>query len=224
MRRDHPPECQRKSRCRCGRRCGRARIAALNVRSSDLCFCSRFVRLTSSLSPILPTYYQFQQLLSSFRRSCIPLSQPPLTSLGRRRKIRCIYQADNPDVCSECFARGSRCIDQESANPEVIVDHRKNLRERVSRLEALVDSLLEEKTVKSESPSQQSRSQSLADTTSPKNVYTRDFPPTPLSSEDSSNILKDSQKVPSSGRHHIPILSIFEDAVSDRVCRLHCAC
>jgi len=133
----------------------------------------------------------------------------------RRRKIRCIYQADNPDVCSECFARGSRCIDQESANPEVIVDHRKNLRERVSRLEALVDSLLEEKTVKSESPSQQSRSQSLADTTSPKNVYTRDFPPTPLSSEDSSNILKDSQKVPSSGRHHIPILSIFEDALND---------
>jgi hypothetical protein len=224
VRRDHPPECQRKSRCQCGRRCGRARIAALNVRSSDLCFCSRFVRLTSSLSPILPTYYQFQQLLSSFRRPCIPLSQPPLTSLGRRRKIRCIYQADNPDVCSECFARGSRCIDQESANPEVIVDHRKNLRERVSRLEALVDSLLEEKTVKSESPSQQSRSQSLADTTSPKNVYTRDFPPTPLSSEDSSNILKDSQKVPSNGRHHIPILSIFEDAVRDRFCRLHCAC
>lgn len=224
MRRDHPPECQRKSRCRCGRRCGRARIAALNVRSSDLCFCSRFVRLTLSLSPILPTYYQFEQLPSSFRRPCIPLSQPPLTSLGRRRKIRCIYQADNPDVCSECFARGSRCIDQESANPEVIVDHRKNLRERVSRLEALVDSLLEEKTVKSESPSQQSRSQSLADTTSPKNVYTRDFPPTPLSSEDSSNILKDSQKVPSNGRHHIPILSIFEDAVRDRFCRLHCAC
>ncbi|KAH7391784.1 hypothetical protein BKA66DRAFT_391864, partial [Pyrenochaeta sp. MPI-SDFR-AT-0127] len=46
---------------------------------------------------------------------------------GRRRKIRCIYQSDNPDVCSECFARGSRCIDQEHANPEVIVDHRKNL-------------------------------------------------------------------------------------------------
>ncbi|KAF3005720.1 hypothetical protein E8E13_006098 [Curvularia kusanoi] len=136
----------------------------------------------------------------------------------RRRKIRCIFQADNPDVCSECFARGSRCIDQESANPDVIVDHRKNLRERVSRLEALVDSLLEEKTVKSESPSQQSRSQSQADTTSPRSVFiTKDtFPPTPLSSEASSNILKDSQRVPSSeGRHHIPILSIFEDALND---------
>lgn len=132
--------------------------------------------------------------------------------LGRRRKIRCIFQSDNPDVCSECFARGSRCIDQESANPDVIVDHRKNLRERVSRLEALVDSLLEDKTVKSESPSHESR----AETASPRNVYTKDtFPPTPLSSEASSNILRDSQRVPStSARHHIPILSVFEDAVS----------
>lgn len=117
-------------------------------------------------------------------------------------------------MCSECFARGSRCIDQESANPEIIVDHRKNLRERVSRLEALVDSLLEDKTVKSESPSHQSQSQ--AETASPRNVYTKDtFPPTPLSSEASSNILRESQRVPStSNRHHIPILSVFEDAVS----------
>ncbi|KAF3041413.1 hypothetical protein E8E11_002384 [Didymella keratinophila] len=131
----------------------------------------------------------------------------------RRRKIRCIFQSDNPDVCSECFARGSRCIDQESANPEVIVDHRKNLRERVSRLEALVDSLLEDKTVKSESPSHQSQTNSA----SPRNVYTKDtFPPTPLSSEASSNILRDSQRVPSTGaRHHIPILSVFEDALND---------
>ena len=82
----------------------------------------------------------------------------------------------------------------------------------MSRLEALVDSLLEEKTVKSESPSQQSQ----AETASPRNVYLKDaLPPTPLSSEASSNILRDSQRVPSqNGRHHIPILSVFEDAVS----------
>ncbi|KAI8935921.1 hypothetical protein NX059_007429 [Plenodomus lindquistii] len=135
----------------------------------------------------------------------------------RRRKIRCIFQPDNPDVCSECFARGSRCIDQEHANPEVIVDHRKNLRERVSRLEALVDTLLEDKTVKSESRSQ---SQSVADTASPKapNVYSKDiFPPTPLSSESSSNMFKTSrqQRVVSDRGHHIPILSVFEDALND---------
>ncbi|CAO2648924.1 Nn.00g098730.m01.CDS01 [Neocucurbitaria sp. VM-36] len=137
----------------------------------------------------------------------------------RRRKIRCIFQPDNPDVCSECFARGSRCIDQEHANPEVVVDHRKNLRERVSRLEALVDTLLEDKTVKSESRSH-SQSQSIADTSSPKapNPYTKDtFPPTPLSSEASTNVfqLTNNQRVPSDRGHHIPIISVLEDAFND---------
>lgn len=133
-----------------------------------------------------------------------------LTLIGRRRKIRCIFAPDNPDVCSECFARGSRCIDQENANPDVIVDHRKNLRERVSRLEALVDSLLEDK----------SESRSQADTSSSKtpNLITRDtFPPTPLSSEASSSILPNLQpqlqRAASDRGHHVPILSIFEDAV-----------
>ncbi|KAF1845758.1 uncharacterized protein K460DRAFT_377112 [Cucurbitaria berberidis CBS 394.84] len=137
----------------------------------------------------------------------------------RRRKIRCIFQADNPDVCSECFARGSRCIDQEQANPEVVVDHRKNLRERVSRLEALVDTLLEDKTVKSESHSH-SQAQSIADTSSPKapNLYHRDtFPPTPLSSEASTNVfqLPSNQRAASERGHHVPILSVLEDALND---------
>jgi len=138
---------------------------------------------------------------------------PVLISSGRRRKIRCIFQPDNPDVCSECFARGSRCIDQEHANPEVVVDHRKNLRERVSRLEALVDTLLDDKTVKSESRSQ---SISQADTSSPKapTLYTKDnFPPTPLTSEGSINFLPNNQRAPSNRGHHIPILSVLEDAV-----------
>jgi hypothetical protein len=141
----------------------------------------------------------------------------PLISIGRRRKIRCIYQADNPDVCSECFARGSRCIDQEHANPEVVVDHRKNLRERVSRLEALVDTLLDDKTVKSESRSQSiSQSMSQTDTSSPKapTLYTKDsFPQTPLTSEGSLEFLTNQQRVSSNRGHHVPILSVFEDAV-----------
>ncbi|KAF2708550.1 hypothetical protein K504DRAFT_380369 [Pleomassaria siparia CBS 279.74] len=129
----------------------------------------------------------------------------------RRRKIRCIFPPDNSDVCSECFARGSRCVDQEHASPDVIVDHRKNLRERVSRLEALVDSLLEDKVERS-----------VTDTSSSKtpNMATRDtFPPTPLSSDASSavvhNALQNTQRAPSDRGHHIPILSIFEDALND---------
>ncbi|KAH7401765.1 hypothetical protein DE146DRAFT_611051 [Phaeosphaeria sp. MPI-PUGE-AT-0046c] len=134
---------------------------------------------------------------------------------SRRRKIRCIFAPDNPDVCSECFARGSRCIDQENANPEVVVDHRKNLRERVSRLEALVDNLLDDKTVKSESRSQ---SISQADTSSPKapTLYSKDtFPATPLTSEGSTNFMQNNQRVPSNRGHHVPILSVLEDALND---------
>ncbi|KAL6708700.1 hypothetical protein ACN47E_002396 [Coniothyrium glycines] len=135
----------------------------------------------------------------------------------RRRKIRCIFQADNPDVCSECFARGSRCIDQEHASPDVVVDHRKNLRERVSRLEALVDTLLEDKTVKSETRSQ---SHSIADTASPKapETHRKDaFPPTPLSVEPTGNMFPapQSQRAISERGHHVPILSVFEDALND---------
>jgi hypothetical protein len=135
-----------------------------------------------------------------------------LISTGRRRKIRCIYP-DSSEVCSECFARGSRCIDQEHANPEVVVDHRKNLRERVSRLEALVENLLDDKTVKSESRSQ---SISQADTSSPKapTLYNKEtYPATPLTSEGSTNFLQNNQRVISNRGHHVPILSVFEDAV-----------
>ncbi|KAJ4344526.1 uncharacterized protein N0V89_012269 [Didymosphaeria variabile] len=144
---------------------------------------------------------------------------PKEESLPMRKKMRkgthsCFEY--NPDVCSECFARGSRCIDQENADPEVVVDHRKNLRERVSRLEALVDSLLEEKTERSTSDSVSvSRSVSMSKT---PNVVTKDtFPPTPLSSEAASSIsvLKDAQRAPSDRGHHVPILSIFEDALND---------
>ena len=63
---------------------------------------------------------------------------------GRRRKIRCIFSPANPGICTECFARGAQCVDQEKADPAIIVDQRKNLRERVARLESLIDTLLEE--------------------------------------------------------------------------------
>ncbi|KAF2684675.1 hypothetical protein K458DRAFT_442514 [Lentithecium fluviatile CBS 122367] len=133
----------------------------------------------------------------------------------RRRKIRCIFPSDNPDVCSECFARGSRCIDQEHADPEVVVDHRKNLRERVSRLEALVDSLLEDKSEKSQSDTASMKTPNTASSKTP-NLISRDaFPPTPLSSDASSAVLQNVQRVGSDRGHHVPILSVFEDALND---------
>lgn len=81
----------------------------------------------------------------------------------------------------------------------------------MSRLEALVDSLLEEKTERS-----------VTDTSSARtpNTHTtrRDtFTSTPLSSVDATSaILQNAQRAPSERGdrgHHIPILSVFEDAV-----------
>jgi hypothetical protein len=113
-------------------------------------------------------------------------------------------------------------VDQEHASPDVIVDHRKNLRERVSRLEALVDSLLEEKTEKSVTDASSSQT---------PNTYTsrRDtIPSTPLSSVDASSaILQNTQRVPAEREergHHIPILSAFEDAVRNPPYGLRLSC
>ncbi|KZT52969.1 hypothetical protein CALCODRAFT_486734 [Calocera cornea HHB12733] len=58
----------------------------------------------------------------------------------RRRKVRCIYASSSAIVCNECVARGTRCVSQEEEEP--VPDARKNLRERVGRLEGLVDKLL----------------------------------------------------------------------------------
>jgi hypothetical protein len=79
------------------------------------------------------------------------------------------------------------------------VDHRKNLRERVSRLEALVDSLLEEHTDKGP-----------AETVRDHPTYSDPLPPTPLSSEASSSA---PGPIPTGHPGTAPLLSVFEDAV-----------
>ena len=60
---------------------------------------------------------------------------------GRRRKIKCIFRDDRPNVCNECFARGIRCVDQESAAESQTIETKQSLRERVANLESLVKTL-----------------------------------------------------------------------------------
>ncbi|KAF2810462.1 uncharacterized protein BDZ99DRAFT_563519 [Mytilinidion resinicola] len=129
----------------------------------------------------------------------------------RRRKIRCIFPPDNPDVCSECFARGSRCVDQEHANADVVLDQRKNLRERVSRLEALVETLLDERGDKSPVEKQPKTAKSGNFSSDP--IPSRDrFPPTPISSD-----VTPSGHGPMLNAHtgNPPLLSVFEDALNN---------
>lgn len=64
---------------------------------------------------------------------------------GRRRKIRCTYGDGRTNICNECFARGSTCIDQEhgelQANP-ASGEQSYSLRERVTHLEGVIKDIL----------------------------------------------------------------------------------
>jgi hypothetical protein len=98
-------------------------------------------------------------------------------------------------VCTECFARGSRCVDQEHVDSDAIVDQRKNLRERVARLEALVDTLMEEK-------SDRKAAEVL------RNLGSEDrFPPTPHTEDTPTSI------DPASSHSHAPFMSLFSNDV-----------
>ncbi|KAF2176848.1 hypothetical protein K469DRAFT_605751 [Zopfia rhizophila CBS 207.26] len=57
----------------------------------------------------------------------------------RRRKIRCLFLPGNSHVCSRCSSRGLQCIDQRHAGAGQADDEKKTLRERVARLEALLE-------------------------------------------------------------------------------------
>lgn len=85
--------------------------------------------------------------------------------IGRRRKIRCTYITDYPDVCNECRLRGSKCIDQEHNDDDSSVppgaghgEQRYSLRERVAHLENIVQGLtkrLDQQSTAASSPGKQ---------------------------------------------------------------------
>ncbi|KAJ5578160.1 uncharacterized protein N7459_007124 [Penicillium hispanicum] len=67
----------------------------------------------------------------------------------RRRKIRCTFDSDRPDACTECHLRGSTCIDQEHGSEDLNstlglhqAEQRYSLRERVAHLENVVQDLV----------------------------------------------------------------------------------
>ncbi|EED14840.1 C6 finger domain protein, putative [Talaromyces stipitatus ATCC 10500] len=68
----------------------------------------------------------------------------------RRRKIRCTYDSDRPNICNECHSRGFECIDQEhgTLDPKVTGllsgEQSYSLRERVTQLENVVRDILQQ--------------------------------------------------------------------------------
>ena len=107
---------------------------------------------------------------------------------GRRRKIKCIFRDDRPNACNECFARGIRCIDQESAAEAQTIETKQSLRERVANLESLMRALA--KKVESEEGSSSDRSVSHGNTAADLTGA-------------------------ASGLDHAPIMSLFNNSIID---------
>jgi len=82
-------------------------------------------------------------------RSCLHCTEPSLFWLrdtlltdipGRRRKIKCLFLPELKNVCTECHASGNECVSQESVHSLAIPAERRTLRDRLSRLENLLQS------------------------------------------------------------------------------------
>lgn len=62
----------------------------------------------------------------------------------KRRKAKCTFSADTPDVCQPCQRRGSDCVSQEVTDRPPPAGSNKNMVDRLGRVEALVGQLLKE--------------------------------------------------------------------------------
>lgn len=111
-------------------------------------------------------------------------------SQGKRRKVRCTFSSSNRSSCVECELRGSTCVGQDlaGAHPQ-LQSNRRNVRDRIGRLEALVETLLHH--ADTDGPAVDDRQSSTPRALDPKAVG----PLTP-SSESSLEIAGQFEKVP----------------------------
>ena len=113
------------------------------------------------------------------------------SKLGRRRKIKCIYQAERNGACNECYARGVSCVDQESAAEAQTLETRQSLRERVANLETLIKAIATKVDVEDITPP--------IKTTSPKQVVVAATSDLALSE---------------AGYDRAPIMSLFNNSIT----------
>lgn len=72
---------------------------------------------------------------------------------GRRRKVRCIYNPESPNICKRCLKYNIECVDPSQQASDIGAEDRKTLRERVSRLEERLDAIQDGTTSRSDAPS-----------------------------------------------------------------------
>ena len=134
----------------------------------------------------------------------------------RRRKIKCTFEPGRTQICNECYARGSTCIDQEhgdiqSYTQQTVEQSSYSLRERVTQLEGLVKQVLHRLPEGQEAAdSPQSRSQVDAQAAEVlKSLKTSHGPMSP--SAEGDNIF-----LPGGIRSEAPALSLFDNDVIAR--------
>ena len=124
--------------------------------------------------------------------------------LGRRRKKSCIPHPADPNICTECYARGAVCREQEPSKVSITPpqDSRQSLQQRVAELENALQSITRtlgntESTVQPE----QSATKVLTQ------LRSEILLPTPASSAAPS---------PENGLDNAPIFSLFNNAILSR--------
>lgn len=75
--------------------------------------------------------------------SCSLRRDDAYESTGKRRKVRCSFPSSTGSSCIECDLRGSVCVSQDYVGVQAQMHSQKgNVRDRIGRLEALVESLI----------------------------------------------------------------------------------
>lgn len=80
-------------------------------------------------------------------RSCLKaLVRADSRSTGRRRKIKCIYDDDDNNVCQECTAHNRECTKQGVVRGSSNNQNARSVKVQVTRLESAVEKLAREKS------------------------------------------------------------------------------
>ena len=66
-----------------------------------------------------------------------------ITTIGKRRKVRCQLSAEDVPVCSGCLARGTACLSQEYPEERSDTSSGVQIGERLGRVEKLLETLVE---------------------------------------------------------------------------------
>jgi hypothetical protein len=133
----------------------------------------------------------------------------------RRRKIRCIFAKDST-VCEGCAARGKRCTEQRrELLQEAALDTRESLKERVARLEAIIQAsssdggslALDQASNLPELTPQDTQADIVQNESSSSSTFCHPTPASILSPNDSVSIDKRSPQ------NLDPIVTLFDNAI-----------